>query len=66
VLTQEGEAVFARARALHLRGVQDNFGRHLDDEEAAALQVALERVRDALAGPGCQPAAGAPTPSVSG
>jgi DNA-binding MarR family transcriptional regulator len=66
VLTPEGEAVFARAMALHLRGVQDNFGRHLDDEEAAALQVALERVSDALSGPGCHPAAGATTPAVSG
>jgi DNA-binding MarR family transcriptional regulator len=66
VLTGEGEAVFARAAALHLRGVQDNFGRHLDDEEAAALQVALERVRDALPGPGCHPAAGAAAPVVSG
>lgn len=65
VLTDEGEAVFARAAALHLRGVQDNFGRHLDDEEAAALQVALERVSDALGGPVCRATARAATPAVS-
>ena len=46
--------VFRRAAALHLRGVQDHFGRHLDDDEAAALRATLERVRDAL------PAAGLP------
>ena len=48
VLSPDGRAVFRRAAALHLRGVQDHFGRHLDDNEAAALRTTLERVRDAL------------------
>lgn len=48
VLTPQGQAVFRRAAALHLKGVQDHFGRHLDDDEAVALRIALERVRDAL------------------
>ncbi len=48
VLTTEGRAVFRRAATLHLRGVQDHFGRHLDDEEAAALRTTLERLRAAL------------------
>lgn len=48
VLTPEGHALFRRAAVLHLRGVQDHFGRHLDDSEAASLRTALERVRDAL------------------
>jgi MarR family transcriptional regulator, 2-MHQ and catechol-resistance regulon repressor len=51
VLTSEGQAVFRRAAALHLRGVQDHFGRHLDDSEAASLRATLERVRDALGAP---------------
>jgi DNA-binding MarR family transcriptional regulator len=66
VLTAEGGAVFARAAALHLRGVQDHFGRHLDDGEAAALRTALERVRDALPPSGGHVEAGAPKPAVSG
>jgi DNA-binding MarR family transcriptional regulator len=57
VLTGEGQAVFRRAAALHLRGVQDHFGRHLDDGEAASLRATLERLRDAVGGPGCPPAA---------
>ena len=59
VLSPEGKTVFRRAAALHLRGVQDHFGRHLDDTEAASLRVALERVRDALGSPGCDPVADA-------
>ena len=55
VLTPEGEAVFRLAAALHLRGVQDHFGRHLDDDEAVSLRTALERVRDALPQAGCRP-----------
>jgi DNA-binding MarR family transcriptional regulator len=57
VLTDEGRALFRRAAALHLRGVQDHFGRYLDDGEAATLRVSLERVRDALGGPACPPVA---------
>jgi DNA-binding MarR family transcriptional regulator len=65
VLTAEGDALFQRAAALHLRGVQDHFGRHLDDGEAAALQMALERVRDALPGPGARAIASATKQDVS-
>lgn len=65
VLTRAGEAVFERAAALHMQGVQDHFGRHLDDQEAASLRVALERIRDALPGPGCA-AGAAPSNCVSG
>ena len=53
VLTAAGEALFRRAVTLHLRGVQDHFGRHLDDAEAVSVRAALERVRDALPGPAC-------------
>ncbi len=65
VLTAEGRTLFRRAASLHLRGVQAHFGRHLDDDEAAALRVTLERVRDALPEAGCRAAASAPE-SVSG
>lgn len=54
VLTAQGQAVFRRAAALHLKGIQDHFGRHFNDDEAAALRLALERVRDALPEAGCQ------------
>ena len=65
VLTPEGRTVFRRAAALHLRGVQDHFGRHLDDEEAAALGATLERVRDALTASGHRTATSAPADAVS-
>jgi DNA-binding MarR family transcriptional regulator len=65
VLSPDGRAVFRRAAALHLRGVQDHFGRHLDDNEAAALRTTLERVRDALPSAGCRTAAVLPVEPVS-
>lgn len=54
VLTPHGRSIFGQAAALHLRGVQDNFGSLINDEEATALRVALERVRDALPATGCR------------
>jgi DNA-binding MarR family transcriptional regulator len=66
VLTANGGAVFRRAAALHLRGVQEHFGRHLDDSEAASLRVGLERVRDALGDPGRRAAAASVGDVVSG
>ncbi len=65
VLTADGRAVFRRAAVTHLRGVQDHFGRHLDDEEAAALRVILERLRDALPGVGCRATASEPADAIS-
>ena len=66
VLTDQGHALFRRAAVLHLKGVQDHFGRHLDDGEAASLRSSLERVRDALGGPGCSAAAAPEGEMVSG
>lgn len=57
VLTPAGASLFKRAAATHLRGVQDHFGRHLDDGEAASVRTALERVRDAVPSAGCAPVA---------
>jgi DNA-binding MarR family transcriptional regulator len=65
VLTAEGRAVFRRAAVLHLHGVQDHFGRHLDDNEAVALRVILERVRDGLPGAGCRAATTEPEDAIS-
>ncbi len=65
VMTPAGRAVFRRAAVLHLRGVQDHFGRHLDDDEAAALRSTLERLRDAVPAPGRRTNA-EPSGSVSG
>src|SRR5215831_18831982 len=47
VLTDHGRRVFRRAAAVHLRGVSEHFLRHLTDEEAAAMESALRRIRPA-------------------
>jgi DNA-binding MarR family transcriptional regulator len=65
VLTPDGSALFRRAAAVHLRGVQDHFGRHLDDGEAAALRAVLERLRDELPATACRPAIPVPPAQVS-
>jgi DNA-binding MarR family transcriptional regulator len=63
ILTLQGQGVFRRAAALHLQGVQDHFGRHLDDQQAVALRQVLERIRDSLPGPNCRAdSAAEPTP----
>jgi DNA-binding MarR family transcriptional regulator len=47
VLTPEGRSAFRRAAPVHLRGIQEHFARHLDDDEAATLHDALARVTSA-------------------
>jgi DNA-binding MarR family transcriptional regulator len=44
VLTSQGRSVFRRAAPVHLRGIQEHFARHLDDDEAATLFDTLSRV----------------------
>jgi hypothetical protein len=44
--------VLRRAAPVHLRGIQEHFGRHLGDDEADVLVAALGRVRDAAGSPG--------------
>jgi hypothetical protein len=44
VLTPEGRSTFRRAAPVHLRGIQEHFASHLDDDEAATLYDALARV----------------------
>jgi DNA-binding MarR family transcriptional regulator len=54
VLTPAGESTFRSAGALHIQGVHDHFGSQLDDDEASALRLLLERVRDRTPRPGCR------------
>lgn len=65
VLTDSGREMYESAAALHLRGVNDHFGRHLDDEEATALRRVLERLRDAVPRPGCAGLAAEAAPAVA-
>jgi DNA-binding MarR family transcriptional regulator len=44
VLTEAGYQAVRRTWPLYARGIQAHFARHLDDEEAAILTRALERV----------------------
>ncbi len=46
-LTAAGADVYRSARADHRRAVDDAFLRHIDASEAAAIEGALRRVRDA-------------------
>lgn len=47
VLTDAGYEALRRAWPLYARGIQQHFGRHLADDEAAALARVLQRVADA-------------------
>lgn len=48
-LTEYGEACFREAGPLHLKGIQQHFGRHLTDDEADAVAEGLGRIVSALA-----------------
>jgi DNA-binding MarR family transcriptional regulator len=50
VLTPAGRRAFSRAARVHLRGIQEHFGRHLTDEQVEALRALLEP----LVAAGCQ------------
>jgi DNA-binding MarR family transcriptional regulator len=47
VITSEGRRRFRRAASLHMRGIEQHFGRHLTDAEHAALRSLLDRVLEA-------------------
>ena len=47
VLTEPGYEALRRSWPLYARGIQEQFARHLDDDEAAILARALQRVADA-------------------
>ena len=44
VLTAAGAKILRDASGVHLRGVQEHFARHLDDDDVAALEVAFAKV----------------------
>lgn len=50
VLTDEGEAMLARARPTHLAGVRERFLKHFSDEELKRLATYWERVIPGAAG----------------
>ncbi len=50
VLTEDGYQAVRRTWPLYARGIQAHFSRHLDDEEAALLARALDRVWTAADG----------------
>lgn len=50
VLSPEGRSRQSRAAVIHLRGVEELFARHLDDNDALSLRGLMERVRGELPG----------------
>jgi DNA-binding MarR family transcriptional regulator len=49
VITPEGRRRFRRAAALHVRGIERHFGRHLSAAEPAALSSLVERLLESQA-----------------
>jgi DNA-binding MarR family transcriptional regulator len=50
VLTDEGEAMLAKARPTHLAGVRERFLKHFSEEELRQLGAYWERVKPGAAG----------------
>ena len=44
VITREGRKKLEEMRPVHIRGIQQHFLQHLDDEDVRGLQVALTKV----------------------
>jgi DNA-binding MarR family transcriptional regulator len=53
VITPAGRRRFKRAAPLHVKGIERHFGRHLGEEDAAALVPVLDRLLEAQ---DCRPA----------
>ena len=49
VLTPEGIAMLRKAGPVHLKGIQQHFGKLVSEGEATAMTAALQRVTDELA-----------------
>src|SRR5919198_4505386 len=47
VLTPAGRRAFSRAARVHLRGIQEHFGRHLTDAQVETLRALLEPLASA-------------------
>jgi DNA-binding MarR family transcriptional regulator len=52
VLAPAGAKCLRDATGVHLRGVRDHFDRHLDDDDIAALDLALAKILAAESGDG--------------
>lgn len=52
-LTDEGRATLRQATPVHLRGIEEHFGRHIDDADLEAVTRTLRRLGDADAIRGC-------------
>ena len=48
VLTPAGKDALRAAAPVHLRGIEQHFGRHVSPEEAAVVRAVFDRVRAAL------------------
>ena len=55
VLTDKGRDVLARASAVHLRGIEDHFGRHMSDDEARVLRSVFQRILESNGPDGTEP-----------
>lgn len=58
VLTAEGSATLERAIPVHLRGIEDHFGRHLSEDDARLLRQVFQRVLKAESRPRSEDAHG--------
>ncbi|HZV49561.1 MAG TPA: MarR family transcriptional regulator [Candidatus Dormibacteraeota bacterium] len=47
VLTERGRATLRRAAPVHLSGIHEHFGRHLDPGERAVMKAVFERLAEA-------------------
>jgi DNA-binding MarR family transcriptional regulator len=54
VLTDEGRRVLRRAAPVHLRGIQEHFASHLDDDEVRVVAEVLGRVTAAARADGAK------------
>lgn len=55
VLTPEGDRALHEAAPVHVRGIEEHFGRHVSDEEAAVVLDVFERLRAAMGSDGPPP-----------
>lgn len=52
-ITPAGRRALKQAMPVHLRGIEEHFGRHLSDEEAKTLTAALGRMAPSSDGDAC-------------
>lgn len=65
VLTPQGKARLRKAGPVHLRGIEQHFGRFVDEREARVLRDVCDRLLGHVAQLGCEPDDDAAAPAVS-